>query len=190
MTGPRQAATGLLVIASMLGGWTLARGSGAERGPAAATSVQPEPTDAEYDSSTVAVRGVLSPAARSRIAPHARDGRALLIVLRGEDRLVCEDLGRQLRELLRRAGRPYPALLLVASEDADAYRRFIRREHVPAAIETIAADELLESGGDLATPAVLVTHDTAQSAEGVGHTRRFPNVRLRSFAKEVAPLLR
>ncbi|HEX2202648.1 MAG TPA: hypothetical protein VHG91_05105 [Longimicrobium sp.] len=148
------------------------------------------PTTAEYDASTIAVDGELSPAARADLAPHTRDGRALVVVLRGRDRLTCEDLGRQLREAKQQAGDSHPIIVMTDSADVDAYRGFLRRERVRAPIVPFAPDALLPAEGPLPTPAVLVTHDSARSAAGVAHPRRFPNVRLRSFADEVSPLLR
>jgi hypothetical protein len=191
MTPLGRAAACVAVAAAALGAWSAARAvagarSLADTGPALLAA----PTTAEYDASTVVLAGELSSRASGRIARHTREGRAILVVLRGPDRLVCEDLGRQLRELLRRAGPDYPAVVLVAPADEEDYRRFMRREHVPATIETLAPEHLLTSGTDLPTPAVLVTRDGAHTAEGVGHTRRFPNLRLRSFADEMAPLLR
>jgi len=136
------------------------------------------------DSATVAIVGTLSAAALRGIGVAAPHGQTLLVVLRARDRTVCEDLGRQLRELTRTAGAGVSLLVVTDAASADTYRRYLRREHVHASVVLVHPDSVLV-GTAIPSPAVLVRRSGAK-VHGVAHPMRFPNLRLRSFATEVA----
>jgi|tagenome__1003787_1003787.scaffolds.fasta_scaffold20989381_3 hypothetical protein len=142
--------------------------------------------DARYARATVSVRGRLGPLAHEWVRVHGRGGRALIVVLRGHDVAVCEDLGHQLREVLRAAGSGVAAIAVVDREEDVA--GFLRREHLHFAIGILSPDSVLDGGRTLVTPAVLVTRDGAL-AEGTAHPVRFANLRAISFAAELKPLL-
>jgi len=87
----------------------------------------------------------------------AGDPRArLLVVLRGRDRLNCEDLGRQLRELQRASGPDRQAVIVTENAATDGYRAYGRREHLRMPVLGLSADSLLVTPSRLPTPAVLV----------------------------------
>ncbi|HET7459727.1 MAG TPA: hypothetical protein VFJ82_00710 [Longimicrobium sp.] len=179
---------GWLLLACMLGGalaWRQTESARVRRpGTAAGQNAAPAGLS---DSASVWVNGRLTPAADRGVREIASNADAVLIVLRDRDRRVCEDLGRQLRELLRQTGAGTPAIVLVDSASADAYRTYLHREHVRASLMVIAPDDVLTAHPWVPTPAVLIRHGGA--AVGVAHPIRFPNLRLWSFATELKPLL-
>jgi hypothetical protein len=143
---------------------------------------------ADYAAATRPLEGPLSTTARQRLGPGAGSGRAVLILLHARDWRSCEDLGRQLREMLRVTAPGYRVLALVDPAAAGEYRTWMRREHVTAEIVASPPDSVFARPGPVPTPAVLVTHD-GRTARGVGHPVRFPNMRIRSFAEELDSLL-
>jgi len=143
----------------------------------------PEPQDT---GATVSVRGRLAPAARTWVEAHGRGSRALIVVLRARDVTVCEDLGHQLREVIRAAGSGTPATAVV--DRAEDVAGFLRREHLHLPVKILPPDSLLDDGRPLATPAVLIVRD-GKIADGIAHPVRFANLRAISFATELKPLL-
>jgi hypothetical protein len=108
------------------------------------------------------------------------------VVLRGRDLLVCEDLGRQLREFSRAASAGLPMVVWTDTRGAPRVNAFLVREHVRSAQrDSIDVDGLLDSGEKIITPAVLLASRIDGEASGIAHSRRFPNIRLRSFAQEL-----
>jgi hypothetical protein len=108
------------------------------------------------------------------------------VVLRGRDLLVCEDLGRQLREFGSAAGADMPMVVWADTRGAARVNAFLAREHVRfAQLDSIDVDGVLDSGAKISTPAVLLASRIDGEASGIAHSRRFPNVRLRSFAQEL-----
>lgn len=174
--------------------------AGAVAGPVAARVLHERPrsseanvpafTEADFDSGTEQVRGTLSPAVREVLADAAAGSAAMLVVVRGRDLAVCEDLGRQLRELKHQASPDLSLVLVTEPESVDLLKAFDRRERLRASLVAgVAPDGVIEGRRPLATPAVLVTGDSGSSARGVAHTLRFPNVRLRSFADELRQII-
>lgn len=145
------------------------------------------PTAQDYASSTLAITGELTEAARAALAAQPEGERALLVVLEGRDWLTCEDLGRQLRELNGARG-TRPLMVATDSASAETVRSFLRRERVRAPVVALGPQSVLVQEPKLRTPAVLVVHDGLRG-EGVSHTRRFANTRIRSFAEEMETLL-
>ncbi|MEW5926277.1 MAG: hypothetical protein AB1941_02205 [Gemmatimonadota bacterium] len=174
----------LLLVASFACSWAvaaLATGSTARPEPedAAAGAL---PSDAAYDSATTFVRERLSGPVHRSVEGMAT---AWIVVLRGRDLLVCEDLGRQLRELRAADGGARNVLVWTDHEDLPAVRAFLKRENLRSLqLRSVQVENLFESRTKPATPAVLLLQRN-DSVLGIAHTRRFPNVRLRSFAQEL-----
>jgi hypothetical protein len=144
---------------------------------------------AQVESASVAVSGMLTPAARQTIRAGDDDGQYLVIVLRARDRRKCEDLGRQLRETLREADGGFRAVLVTEDSAAEGYLAFARREHLKATVVSFPLDSLMQDRPRPPTPAVLVEVDANGLVEGIAHPARFANVRTRSFAAEMHALL-
>ncbi|MFL5537543.1 MAG: hypothetical protein ACJ8J0_01040, partial [Longimicrobiaceae bacterium] len=112
MPAGRALGSGALLLALVGAGWLGARFTG-RRGDSAATK-RPAPASnsaVAFDSATVSLHGVLTPAARTELARLTRADAAIVVLLDTADIRVCEDLGRQLRELRTRAE---PAPLIIA----------------------------------------------------------------------------
>lgn len=192
----RSGATRTALVAALLflGGWGAAHAAGqraSARRVAAAQAPATPPTTAAYDSATAPVRGTLAPGALARVRAVARDSSVVLVLLKARDCLVCEDLGRQLREV-RRTARPGLALVVVTdSASEETVGRFLRREHVRhAGVLRLPPAELLQGAAAPATPALVVADPRTGTVAGVSHPRRFGNTRVRSFAQELGSLIR
>lgn len=147
--------------AAVAAGWFL-RGEGLGTAATLDARSTAGPAETDYIAATRVIEGTLSASSRERLAAHDNSRRALLILLRAHDRMACEDLGRQLRAVLRAGGPRYRALALVEPSAADAYRTWLRREHVRAEVVPIAMEQVFASGTPIPTPAVI-------------HPVRFPN---------------
>jgi len=157
-------------------------GSAADKRPARASA-------AAFDSATLSLHGMLTSAARVELTRLTRAGAVVVVLLDTADIRVCEDLGRQIRELRTRAD---PAPLIVAADTAAMVfvRAFARREHLrPAGFAALIPGNLLVDGVRVPTPAALVVHTGSADVVGSSHPRRFANVRVRSFADELSPYL-
>ena len=188
LAGGRIAPALLLLLAAWGAGHLLQSAPEVERLPGHA----PAPSEAAYDSFVAHLRGELSPAASSLLAPHPAgpDGVRVVALLRAADWRSCEDLGRQLRELQRHL--PSDSALLVWTEPDDVLlmERRLKRERIAAVVSAgPALDSVFATTRGLPTPAVIVVSEDGARAEGIAHTRRMPNVRTRSFAEEL-PLIR
>jgi hypothetical protein len=118
-------------------------------------------------------------------------GRAVLLVLYGDDVRTCEDLSRQARELQRWAVSRGARLLIWSAGDSSLpVTTFLRREKIGAA-SIIRSDSLphLQDSAPIATPAALLV-EPGGAVLGTAHPDRVPNVRIRSFADELEELLR
>jgi hypothetical protein len=108
------------------------------------------------------------------------------VLLDSADIRVCEDLGRQLRELYNRAG-ALPLIVVADSAAVVAVRIFARRERLhPSGFVLIGANDLIDGAARVPTPAALVLDLEGAAVAGVGHPRRFRNIRVRSFADELS----
>lgn len=126
-----------------------------EASTAPARTLVGDPTSMALDSATLPISATLTSRAVAMLA--AGDPRArLLVVLRGRDRLNCEDLGRQLRELQRASGPDRQAVIVTENAATDGYRAYGRREHLRMPVLGLSADSLLVTPSRLPTPAVLV----------------------------------
>lgn len=140
-----------------------------------------------FDAGMRRFAGPLSAAAAAALAAPARDT-ALVMVIRGRDIVTCEDLGRQIRELHRAWGAE--KTLVVLADTTAGVEAFLRAEHMARmVVRPLAPAAVMAGGGDVATPAALVVSG-GEVLEGVSHTLRAPNARLRSFAQELAFLRR
>jgi hypothetical protein len=110
---------------------------------------------------------------------------AWIVVLRGRDLRVCEDLGRQLRELRVAGGGARTIVVWTDQESVPAVRAFLKREHLHSfLLRPVEVANLFESRTRPVTPAMLLLQPD-DSVVGISHPKRFPNVRLRSFAQEL-----
>jgi hypothetical protein len=186
----RRAAFVAALAATAAAGWGVAAFRAARLGETPAPKPhRPEPTAREYAVATQRVTGTLTPAALAHLAPRAADGRGVLVLLRKRDCLVCEDLGRQMRELV--AHSPDRPLLVLADPDALAtVQAFLHREHLHVPAEAAPVNAVVQGQDKLPTPAVLVERGPEGAVEGIAHPHRFPNLRVRSFTEELGPLLR
>jgi len=180
-------ALGLILVVAALGGALDARGAAPH--PRMIAARAKSTASAQVESASVTISGTLTPAARRAIRRAHGQGYPLVIVLRATDRRKCEDLGRQLREMLRVAGDRARAVLVTEDSAAEGYRAFARREHLKATIVSFPLDSLMRDRPRLPTPAVLVDVDADGRVEGIAHPDRFANVRSRSFAVEMHSLL-
>lgn len=150
-----------------------------------AADVPATPSTAALDSATVMLHGRLTPPVRALLG-RPEEGPSILVLLDSADVRVCEDLGRQLRELSRRV--TVPVFIVGDPQGMVRIRAFARRERLrPAAFIPASPGEVVE-GRRIPTPAALVHHPDGWVA-GVGHPRRFRNVRTRSFADELSAYL-
>ena len=79
-----------------------------------------------------------------------------------------------------------PIVVWTDARGAPGVNAFLAREHVRSAQrQSIDLDGLLDSGEKIITPAVLLASRIDGEASGIAHSRRFPNIRLRSFAQEL-----
>lgn len=178
----------LALIASAGWGWAhFARPAGPPRpAPPAARPV----TAAMLDSATVSLHGRLTPAARAALGIATEGSPVLLVVLDSADIRVCEDLGRQLRELRNRAGPSLPLVVVTDSAALVPIRTFARRERLhPAGFVALGAGTLIDGRTRIPTPAALVLDRDGSAVAGTGHPRRFSNIRLHSFADELSASL-
>ncbi|HEU0013077.1 MAG TPA: hypothetical protein VFQ45_05310 [Longimicrobium sp.] len=141
---------------------------------------------AEYDASVARIKGWLSRAALAGLDSGPGDSVATVVVLRGRDLPGCEDLGRQLRELQHRYRGRASVFVWTLASDSNAVLRFLRRERLRAGLASFSTLDSLGLGpAPLVTPAVLRVRLSDGSTYGIGHARRFRNVRSRSFADEL-----
>ena len=111
-----------------------------------------------------------------------------MVVLRGKDLLVCEDLGRQLRELRTSVRGVRDIIVWTDPDDVSEVRAFLEREHLRSVqLRSVELENLFEGRKRPVTPAVLFPRPDG-SVIGIAHPKRFPNVRLRSFAQELPRL--
>lgn len=144
------------------------------------------PEEAE-DSGSVVLAGRLAPEAAKIVIDSVGAGPIMLLVIASSDCFTCEDLGRQLREVVRLA--PTGSHVVVAT-NADGLRRtreFLRRERVtPALVFGVESFSLLDGAVDaIPTPAVLMGLSATDSVGGVAHSTQAANVRSVSFAEEL-----
>jgi hypothetical protein len=151
----------------------------------------PPVSAATYDSATLEVRGRLSEAARARLASSSATPGGVLVLLDAADVRVCEDLGRQLRELRSHLGDTVPFTIGAPAASLETIRAFAHREHLrpDGVVELRASDVIIRSGAGFRTPAALVLLGREGDVAGIAHSRRFRNVRVRSFAEELAAYL-
>jgi|tagenome__1003787_1003787.scaffolds.fasta_scaffold20988087_8 hypothetical protein len=174
----------LVAAAGSIGAHFATRPRPAERLPAPVLAVA-------NDSATMPLQGQLTPVARSELREATKDEAAILVLLDSADIRVCEDLGRQLRELRNRAGSTFPLVIVVDSAALVPIATFVRRERLrPASLMALGTGNVIAGVARVPTPAALVIPRGGGAVAGVGHPRRFANVRVRSFADELSAYLR
>ena len=110
-----------------------------------------------------------------------------LIVLNEENCFTCEDLGRQLREVLHSydSGRRR-AVVAISGGGADRIAQWLRRERVaPIQLVVSPTAPTMHDGTFIPTPAILLLNMRGEKDRGIAHLMRVPNIRIRSFAREL-----
>ncbi len=116
------------------------------------------------------------------------DSQGILVVLATEDCFTCEDLGRQLREVLHSPGSAGSRLVVILQgNDSTRVAGWLRRERVNRGelIRPVSALSLSDST-PIPTPAVLLVRRSGRIVRGVAHLTRVPNSRARSFTQELS----
>jgi hypothetical protein len=170
-------------VLAAAGAWGVSRAAGSAADPpgeppAAAPSQVAQPQR---------VAGRMTSQARNALAEFTGTSPLVLVVLRGPDRLSCEDLGRQLRELEHRNR---TTTFLIMTDSADGIGSFARRERLRWPVIALPPNDVVEGYPALPTPAVLAVEEGRMQVAGVAHPERVPNARVRSFADELADVLR
>jgi len=181
------------VLLALIGstGWMGTRIATRHAGAADPTRRRAADSAASSVSATIPLQGELTANARAALVESTRGGAAILVLLDSVDIRVCEDLGRQLRELRYRAGPTLPLIIGTDSAALAPIRAFARRERLrPSAFASLDAREVIEGMARLPTPAALVIYRGSAEVAGISHPLRFPNVRVRSFADELSAYLR
>ena len=112
----------------------------------------------------------------------------LAIVLDGSDWLTCEDLGRQLRIVYRRArAEGIASHVWTGSESQDVVAAFLQRERLGGlpVISVIDPRLILGVEKSIATPAALLLAGDGSVLSGVGHPTTVRGVRAVSFVQEL-----
>lgn len=179
---------GILLGLVMAAGWSAARlSAGMRSGERTLARSRAPVSAAAFDSATVSVRGRLTTTARVRLAKAIDGTDAVLVLLDSADVRVCEDLGRQLRLLGRRASPGLPLVVVADPAALPSVRAFTRREKLrPAVFVALRPSDLVAGESRVPTPAAVVMRGMDASVIGVAHPRRFPNIRTRSFADELS----
>lgn len=186
MNRPMQALRLCALFAATFAATAFATRAIASRGKHVPPPALPRVESFDFDAGMKRFTGALSPRATRDLAARAEHGSALAVVIRARDVRTCEDLGRQLRAL-RRAYGP-ERTLTVWADTVPALESFVRQEHLArTVVRPLPPREVMADGRDLATPAALVATG-GEVVEGVSHTLRAPNARLRSFADELGAL--
>jgi hypothetical protein len=179
-----------LLHPSVLFAAVMAAACNAEREPGQV--VRPTQPEAVATARVDTIRGHLDDESYAGVqAVTSAAGRAVLLVLHGDDVRTCEDLGRQARELQRWAVSRGARLVVWSAGDSTVpVTTFLLREKIRNA-EIIHSDSLphLRHAPPIATPAALLM-EPGGSVQGTAHPDRVPNVRVRSFADELEELLR
>lgn len=143
----------------------------------------------DYDAAMVRVSGRLSTEATRALARVAEGDTGLAVVITAVDVQTCEDLGRQLRELRRAYGPNRRIAVWGDSVKPEVLERFLRRERIGGVtVSPIPLTGILADRKRMWSPAAIVATRDGRIIDGVGHTLRARNVRLRSFAEELKTL--
>jgi hypothetical protein len=132
------------------------------------------------------INGTLSRSSLAQLSIGASGYDSLVVVLIAEkDCLTCEDLGRQIRNLV--ASVSNQRMVLLASPIADSVRveQFTRAERLGLRAMYLSAALTLEDGSTIPTPAAIVVDRAGVVLRGVAHLVSVKNVRAVSFAEEL-----
>lgn len=146
-------------------------------------------SEENYAKATIRFTGQLPETVSTEIRQISRhNGRTLVFVVRDSDFAKCEDLGRQLRAAERSARQHgIRTLAVMPTPDIRHVAQRLRRERLSIPIVSWGvADYLLADSVLGVTPAAFIVSRTGWITDGVAHPFRFPNIRPRSFAEELA----
>lgn len=188
----RVAIRAVVLVGAAVGGWTVGKGipSHVNAGSQSALGSGPIPwTDSLYALHTTHVQGAVSRTHASALRTRFKTGPAILVLLDRIDLSNCGDLGRQIRNLID-AVEPGVRLLVSAGDTPrEELEWFLKFERLKLTIvEGIQSDSLWATSLEMPTPAAIWLDPRFDYGIGVGHIPRFPYIRSRSFAEELAPL--
>lgn len=153
--------------------------------PLAAGDAAPAPAAPRPPARTRPVTGVMPPVLTRELLG-ARGDSAVVAAVRGRDCLTCEDLGRQLRQLVSAVGGGMPVVIAMPARDSVRVKNFVRTErirNVDLAVFTVPLK--LQDGSIVPTPAAMVVGRDGRVRRGIAHVERERNVRAVSFAHEL-----
>lgn len=149
----------------------------------------PSVEDFNYDAALMRFTGQLSRGATREIGRVDGGDTLLALLITSEDVVTCEDLGRQIRDLRRAYGLRRPIAVWTDSTRLDVIRTFLHRERIAnTVVGPVPPTAVLADGKRIPSPAALLATRDGKVIEGISHTLRAPNVRLRSFAQEFRTL--
>jgi hypothetical protein len=172
------------LVAAGVGAEGVSRLLRADPAPEARRSIH---TLARLEEATARFHGSLSEGARLLLTPDLADT-SVVVVVAGRDLVGCEDLGRQMRRLRRAMGSGRPLLVWTELGSAGKVERFFRRERVPHVVVRETDIRRVLHAVPVVTPAALLVRADGEVIQGISHPKRFPNMRLRSFAEELTLL--
>jgi hypothetical protein len=144
-------------------------------------------TDTAYEAATSRIDTHITPESQHFLRSHlgASSGdRFIAVMLTAEDLAVCEDFGRQLRELRRAT--TTPIVVLPDSTSVDVVSSYLARERLTSvAILPVSHSRLFISGAEVTTPAAFFVDMRTREADGVSHVIRFKFTRVKSFRDEL-----
>lgn len=144
-------------------------------------------TETDEELGSVRVSGRLAPEAAQLVIDSVGSVPIVLMVIGSSDCFTCEDLGRQLREVVRLAPTGVHVVVATNADGLRITREFLRRERINATL-VFGVESLSILDGvvdEVPTPAVLLGRSATDSLGGVAHETRVANVRLVSFAEEL-----
>ncbi len=142
--------------------------------------------EAAEDPGSVFLSGKLVPEAAQIVIDSVGSAPLILMVIASSDCFTCENLGQQLREVVRLASSDFRVVVATNADGLRRTREFLRRERVsPTLVFGVESFSILEGAAEVPTPAVLLGRSAADSLGGVAHATRAANARSVSFAEEL-----
>jgi hypothetical protein len=112
--------------------------------------------------------------------------KSIVIALNAADCFTCEDLGRQLREIVRASSERQWAIAVIApSSDSLRVETWLRRQRIHRDRMIWSEIKTAFIGSPPPTPAVIIVAANGTTVRGIAHKQRVRNARVRSFAQEL-----